>query len=181
MSSGRRATPKVSAVYRVDHDRRVFREVTLSGTTALVTPAQRPSLPPTVVGRPQMTMRPVAASVFAAVWNVDRLLLSIVPAASYRPVLTGARNVLPTNFRPLRMVFVYQRTYAPVPAAYATAAGPEYVAPVPPLQLPVRAPVVPSILSPLEGMVQVTALGNAPLMALKNAPSAAVASSVVLL
>src|SRR6187551_3818112 len=174
MSSGRRATPKVSAVYRVDHDRRVFREVTLSGTTALVTPAHRPSLPPTVVGRPQMTMRPVAASVFAAVWNVDRLLLSIVPAASYRPVLTGARNVLPTNFRPLRMVFVYQRTYA-------TAAGPEYVAPVPPLQLPVRAPVVPSILSPLEGMVQVTALGNAPLMALKNAPSAAVASSVVLL
>jgi hypothetical protein len=69
----------------------------------------------------------------------------------------------------------------PVPAAYVTAPVAAIVAPVPPLQLPLRWPVSTVNESPLAGTCQLTPLGNNALIALKNVPNDAVASSAAAL
>jgi len=127
---------------------------------------------------------PVFAAVtnaVAAFWMMVTLPAVIVPSLSYTELISGTQKVRPMNFLPERIVLVYHRTHTPVPAAYVTAPVAATVAAVPPDQDPERMPVSAVKESPLAGICQLTPEGKRALIALKNVPSDAVASSAAAL
>lgn len=155
-------------LYEVGQFRRDRSEVTRLGVSAALIAQYRPPEP--LTGRDHTPLAtPDAAKAAAAVWIVVTALASTVPLAVYCALVMGARNVLPATLRPRWMTPVRHTVLAPVPAANARAPPLAFtVAPPEPTHVPVRAPVLSSISSPVLGMVQLSPVGNRPLMAVKN-------------
>jgi hypothetical protein len=152
-------------------------EDTTSERTPEVTTSEVPPENVPTGGRWKMRNLFVATRVVKAPLNVVLAAAVIVPSESYVEVVSGHRKVRPFSRRPLRMVAVPHLTNEPVPAAYDAPPLPVTEAAVPPLQPPVSCPEPSSISSPAEGIDQEREEGNNVLIAVKNVPRFAVASS----